>query len=202
MSGPIRVRGLGVIALMAIACLGNETIASSVLDITEDGWHTWRVPSIENSQTFCCFSWTGSGARQRICDLDRGHGNYSSSSSIATHSGEIQVYALIEAGKASKISVLSPHCEVVASTEISDLGSVSADDSIDWLRPYITAKSDVASDALAAISRHSGNYAFQVLAEVVESNADYDFREEAIFWMVMSETENAFAYIDRLIMGE
>lgn len=202
MSGPIRVRGLGVIALMAIACLGNETIASSVLDITEDGWHTWRVPSIENSQTFCCFSWTGSGARQRICDLDRGHGNYSSSSSIATHSGEIQVYALIEAGKASKISVLSPHCEVVASTEISDLGSVSADDSIDWLRPYITAKSDVASDALAAISRHSGNYAFQVLAEVVESNADYEFREEAIFWMVMSETENAFAYIDRLIMGE
>lgn len=202
MSGPIRVRGLGVIALMAIACLGNETIASSVLDITEDGWHTWRVPSIENSQTFCCFSWTGSGARQRICDLDRGHGNYSSSSSIATHSGEIQVYALIEAGQASKISVLSPHCEVVASTEISDLGSVSADDSIDWLRPYITAKSDVASDALAAISRHSGNYAFQVLAEVVESNADYEFREEAIFWMVMSETENAFAYIDRLIMGE
>ena len=90
----------------------------------------------------------------------------------------------------------------MASTEISDLGSVSADDSIDWLRPYITAKSDVASDALAAISRHSGNYAFQVLAEVVESNADYEFREEAIFWMVMSETENAFAYIDRLIMGE
>ena len=42
----------------------------------------------------------------------------------------------------------------------------------------------------------------QVLAEVVESKADYDFREEAIFWMVMSETENAFAYIDRLIMGD
>ena len=90
----------------------------------------------------------------------------------------------------------------MANTEISDLGSVSADDSIDWLRPYINAKSDVASDALAAISRHQGNYAFQVLAEVVESTADYDFREEAIFWMVMSETENAFAYIDRLIMGD
>jgi len=202
MSGPTRVRGLGVIALMVIACLGNETIASSVLNITKDGWHTWRAPAIENSQTLCCFSWTGSGARQRICDLDRGHGNYSSSSSIARYSGEIQVYVLIEAGRASKISVLSPQCEAVASTEISDLGSVSADDSIDWLKPYINTKSDVASDALAAISRHSGNYAFQVLTEVVESNADYDFREEAIFWMVMSETENAFAYIDRLIMGK
>ncbi len=202
MSSPTRVRGLGVIALMVIACLGNETTASSVLDITEDGWHTWRAPAIENSKTMCCFSWTGSGARERICDLDRGHGNYSSSNSIARYSGEIQVYALIEAGQASKISVLSPHCEVVANTEISDLGSVSADDSIDWLRPYINAKSDVASDALAAISRHQGNYAFQVLAEVVESKADYDFREEAIFWMVMSETENAFAYIDRLIMGD
>jgi hypothetical protein len=202
MSSPTRVRGLGVIALMVIACLGNETTASSVLDITEDGWHTWRAPAIENSKTMCCFSWTGSGARERICDLDRGHGNYSSSNSVARYSGDIQVYALIEAGQASKIAVLSPQCEVVANTEISDLGSVSADDSIDWLRPYINAKSDVASDALAAISRHQGNYAFQVLAEVVESQADYDLREEAVFWIVMSETEKAFAYIDRLIMGE
>jgi len=202
MSSPTRLRGLGVIALMLIACLGNETIASSVLDITKDGWHTWRAPAIENSRTMCCFSWTGSGARERICDLDRGHGHYSSSKRIARYSGEIQVYVLIEAGQASKISVLSPQCEVMTKTEISDLGSISADDSIDWLRPYINAKSDVATDALAAISRHSGNYAFQVLAEVVESKADYDFREEAIFWMVMSETENAFAYIDRLIMGD
>jgi len=202
MSSPTRLRGLGIIALMLIACLGNETIASSVLDITKDGWHTWRAPAIENSRTMCCFSWTGSGARERICDLDRGHGHYSSSKRIARYSGEIQVYVLIEAGQASKISVLSPQCEVMTKTEISDLGSISADDSIDWLRPYINAKSDVATDALAAISRHSGNYAFQVLAEVVESKADYDFREEAIFWMVMSETENAFAYIDRLIMGD
>ena len=56
--------------------------------------------------------------------------------------------------------------------------------------------------ALAAISRHSGKYAFQVLAEVVESNANDEFREEAIFWMVVSESEDSFAYIDRLIMGD
>jgi hypothetical protein len=61
----------------------------------------------------------------------------------------------------------------------------------------------VITDVLSnAISRHSGNYAFQVLAEVVESDADRDFREEAIFWMVVSESEDAFAYIDRLIMGD
>jgi len=86
--------------------------------------------------------------------------------------------------------------------EINDLGLVSADDSIDWLRPHIEAESDIASDALAAISRHSGSYAFQVLAEVVESDADDEFREEAVFWMVVSESEDAFAYIDRLIMGD
>jgi len=35
---PTRIRGLGVIVLMAVACLGNETIASSVLNITEDAF--------------------------------------------------------------------------------------------------------------------------------------------------------------------
>jgi hypothetical protein len=169
---PVRVRGLGVIALMAVACLGNETIASSVLDTTEDGWHTWRVPAAENSEA-----------------------------------PEIQIYVLIEAGRTSKISLPGSHCHLVPNTEIPnaeirDLGSVSAEDSIDWLRPHIKVDSDIASDALAAISRHSGNYAFQVLAEVVESDADRDFREEAIFWMVVSENEDAFAYIDRLIMGD
>jgi len=168
---PVRIRGLGVIALMAIACLGNETIASSVLDITEDGWYTWRAPAAENSEA-----------------------------------PEIQIYVLIEAGQPSKISMPDSHCRMVSKTktinaEINDLGLVSADDSIDWLRPHIKVDSDIASDAFAAISRHSGDYAFRVLAEVVESDADRDFREEAIFWMVVLESEEAFAYIDRLIMG-
>jgi hypothetical protein len=100
---PVRIRGLGVIALMAVACLGNETIASSVLDTTEDGWHTWRVPAAENLEA-----------------------------------PEIQIYVLIEAGRTSKISLPGSHCHWVPNTEIlnaeiRDLGSVSAEDSIDWL---------------------------------------------------------------------
>ena len=169
---PTRVRGLGVIAIMVVACLGNETIASNVLDISEDGWYTWRAPAVKNSET-----------------------------------REIQIYVLIEAGQTSKISLPRWHCRTgnkleKINAETKDLGSVSADDSIDWLRQHIKAESDLASDALAAISQHAGNYAFQVLADVVESDADDEFREEAIFWMVVSETDDAFAYIDRLIMGD
>jgi len=172
MSSPTRVRGLGVIALMVITCLGNETIASSVLSITEDGWYTWRAPAVENAKT-----------------------------------SEIQVYVLIESGQTSKISLAGWHCQTgnkleKINAEIKDLGSVSANDSIDWLRRHIKPESDIASDALAAISHHAGNYAFLVLAEVVESDADDEFREEAIFWMVVSDTDGASAYIDRLIMGE
>ena len=167
-----RVRGLGVTALMVVACLGNETIASSVLNINADGWYTWRAPAVENSET-----------------------------------REIQIYVLIEAGQTSKIALPGWHCRSgnkldTINAEIKDLGSVSADDSIDWLRRHIKAESDIASDALAAISQHAGNYAFQVLTEVVESDADDDFRQEAIFWMVVSETDDAFVYIDRLIMGD
>lgn len=172
MSRPARARGLGVIALMTVACLGNETIASGVLNITEDGWYTWRAPAVENAKT-----------------------------------REIQVYVLIESGQTSKISLPGWQCQTgnkleTINAEVNDLGSVSADDSIDWLRRQIKPESDIASTALAAISHHAGNYAFQVLAEIVESDADDEFREEAIFWMVVSDTDGAFAYIDRLIMGE
>ena len=47
---------------------------------------------------------------------------------------------------------------------------------------------------------HEGSRAVQILIDVVESDAHMDIREEAVFWMAQSDSEEAFDYLDRLLM--
>ena len=70
------------------------------------------------------------------------------------------------------------------------------------MQQFLGSRSDLSSDALAAISRHAGSRALQILIDIVESDAHMDVREEAVFWMAMSESEEAFAYIDHLLMAD
>ncbi len=197
----IRMRGLGAFALMVVACFGNESIASGPLKLADDGWHTWRTAAAEQSAELCCFSWTGSGARRRTCDLDRSSGNYGAVEGYSNYSGEVQVYALMRSGKPEKITVLSPQCRVSTDTEIRDHGLQDQDVSVNWLRKHIGSRTRLSSDALAAISVHGGDYSLEVLVAVVESNNDDDLREEAIFWLVTSGSDAAFEYIDNLLTG-
>jgi len=46
MSGPIRCRGLIVVVLMLAAGLSSESRAASPLQLSADGWHSWRVASV------------------------------------------------------------------------------------------------------------------------------------------------------------
>ncbi len=85
-------------------------------------------------------------------------------------------------------------------TLVTKIGNRSTDESIDWLQQYIRSRSDLGSDALAAISRHAGDRSLNVLIGIVESDSDRELREEAVFWMVLSESDAAFEYIDRLLI--
>ncbi len=163
MSLLIRMRGQIAFALMIAAGLGNETIASGLISLAEDGWHTWRVPSIEIP-------------------------------------GEERINVLMRSGEPTAIEVPGRWCNNAPHDgEVTDLGLVGADESIDWLQQYIGPRSDLSSDALAAISRHAGERPLKILIDIVESDADHELREEAVFWMVLSESDGAFEYIDRLL---
>ena len=163
MSLLIRMRGLIAFALMIAAGLGNETIASGLITLSEDGWHTWRVPSVEVP-------------------------------------GEERIYVLMRSGEPAEIEVPGRWCNTPHDDEVIDLGLVSTDESIDWLQQYKISRSDLGSDALAAISRHAGDRSLNVLIGIVESDSDHELREEAVFWMVLSESDAAFEYIDRLLI--
>ena len=114
------------------------------------------------------------------------------------------IYVLIKSGETKEIEVAGDWCwgrsERNRRNNPIDHGVLTTDESIDWLQQYLGTRSDLSSDALAAISRHAGERALQILIDIVESDAHIDIREEAVFWMAMSESEAAFAYIDRLLM--
>ena len=169
MSLLVRMRGLIVIMLMVAAGFSNQTNAASIINLSEDGWHSWQVASVEPA-------------------------------------AEETIYVLVESGKPVEIEIAGRWCngqrhDQWKHEQAMDLGSLGADESIDWLQQHIGTGSDLSSDALAAISRHAGDRSLQILIDIVESDAHDEIREEAVFWIAMSESDKAFDYINRLLMS-
>lgn len=120
----------------------------------------------------------------------------------AADGGELQIYVSMELGKPVKLrvqgdSICSGHFEV----EATDLGLVDVDQSIDWLQRYIEPRSKLGSEALMAISFHSGDRPVEVLATIVKSGTNRKIREEALFWLGQSESDAAFDVFDQLLTG-
>jgi hypothetical protein len=176
MAAAIRLRGLLLLALVVAAGLGKQSDAAGPLRLTEDGWYTWQIESVE-------------------------------------HGIDERIYVEIRSGRVNNIDVVGEWCnghwtskhwrsQSARHEQARDIGPVSTDESIDWLEQYVGTKSNLASDALAAISRHAGDRSLKFLVDIVKSNAHYDLREEAIFWMAMSDSDAAFDYLNRWLMAE
>ena len=120
---------------------------------------------------------------------------------------EQKFYVHMQDGNAKEIEIVGRWCDAWQRSERQypeaiDFGLLEADPSIDWFEQHIGDRSDLGSDALAAISMHNSDRALQVLVGIVESDANMELREEAVFWMAQSGSEAAFAYLDRLLMAK
>jgi hypothetical protein len=163
-----RFSGLVLIVLLLAAGASSQARAAEPINLTDDGWYTWRVASA---------------------------GEYD----------EEQFYVQLKSGEPKEIEIVGHWCNNWKRSdkkypEATDLGLLDTDTSIDWLQQLTGERSDLSSDALAAISMHEGSRAVRILIDVVESDAHMDVREEAVFWMAQSESEEAFDYLDRLLM--
>ncbi len=163
-----RFSGLVLIVLLLAAGASSEARAAEPINLSDDGWYTWRVASA---------------------------GQYD----------EEQFYVLIKSGKPKEIEIVGHWCNNWRRSDkkypvATDLGLVDTNSSIDWLQQYTGERTDLSSEALAAISMHEGTRAVQVLIDIVESKAHMEVREEAVFWMAQSDSEEAFNYLDRLLM--
>ena len=182
--------------VLAIAAVASESAAAPPA-FDADGWHTWQVES-DDGMLRCC----GIGSRGKLtaggCDLDSGHHIRTCTDLVTTDT--VRIYVRSESGNVTDIRVLSPECPVESRFEIHDRGVIDNADSVAWLRPYL--RSDLGDRAIAAIAAHSGSEAFAALQSLLEDrDADRELREQVLFCLVQSESEERFAYVETLITG-
>lgn len=136
-----------------------------------DGLHTWTIEGTSDVQS-CCFTWRRGEVSRRGCTLDGRTGWSSNRSDCDPGPGQAQVYVRVTGGTPADIWLLSSNCPVETADSIADHGIVSAGDNVAWFRKLIENR-----------------------------RAHKDIREDALFALVMSGTDAAFRYLDRLLSG-
>ena len=72
--------------------------------------------------------------------------------------------------------------------------------SVAWLSDQVYADGRISEDAIAAISAHAGDAAFAALTGLLEDrNRAKKTREQALFWLAQTDSDEAFEYLDALI---
>lgn len=191
-----------LLAVTAGAAADDTATAATTLDVPRaDGWYSWTVAASTTGSRTCCYDWhRGQSARQRACDLDGQRGGYTIGGDCLLESESVRVYVRMDAGQPERVRALNADCPVTTASEIRDLGSVAADVSVRWLRDRITNDRHGDAQLLAAIPMHAGGAAFEALTSLLEDRSrPMDTREQALFWLAQTDTDEAFDYIDRLL---
>jgi len=156
-------------ALLA-AVIGSGTSSGAILSGDADGWHTWELDEPALSTSLCCFTQTKGRASPGSCNLDRRHRSLSNYADCDAEPGTIKVYVHLVAGHPDEILVLSARCPVSSQSTVVDHGLVSAKNNVDWFRSIIE-----------------------------DRRLSKDIREMALFALVQSNSEEAYAYLDKLL---
>lgn len=192
-----------VIAVLSV--LLAYPASGSAADLPEadaDGWYSWRVNVVESAPELCCFSWNNGVATRKRCNLDGRHGGFSTTDNNPFPSDEVQIYALMNSGTATKIRALSSQCPVTTESAIANLGLVQVDESIAWLRQFVTPQSTASDDAITAMALHAGDGARQFLVDTAGSGDSEENRENAIFWMAQVRIGETAGDIQKIMFDD
>ena len=192
---------LAATALVLLCSADGESMAARLDALATDGLYTWRVASTEDAPPWCCACEVNSPVAS-ACNLDSRHASYSVSDEFQAPKEEMQIYALIESGKARRIRALSPLCEVKTRRDVIDLGAVEVDESLAWLEGHVATRGPVSTDALAAIAVHKGAAALRFLIDTADAGPTKDLRKEAIFWMSQARIAESAGELERLMFRD
>lgn len=170
--------------------------------LNEDGLYTWRVNATDGAPAWCCFRWHNDSPVNGSCDLDGPTYNFGSLRDARIENGEVQVYAVIEAGRVSRIRTLSLQCPVTSRREIQNLGSIATTASLGWLQKQIAEDTEITSDALASVAVHRGEAATRYLIDLSAAGHPTTLREDAIFWMGQVRITESATAIERLMFND
>lgn len=191
------MRGASVVGALLLLASG----AAAGIDIPpDDGWYRWQTPSVATAADACCHNWRNGVVERCVCNLDERRDGLSIDTGIVGDDRLISVYVKTENGEVRKIRALNADCPVNTSTRIVDLDPVAVADSIAWLQSHLDSTRDLAEPAINAIGMHGGDAGMRALIGVIENRSlRKSLREHALFWLAQSDSDDAFAYIDRLL---
>jgi hypothetical protein len=190
-----------ILAILLAAFLPSGVVAKP-LAVPEDatGWYAWRVAAAADAPAWCCYSRRNKSATL-TCNLEKG-GAWVTCGDAVLPGGEAQVYVQLRAGRAEKIRVLSPGCEVEQPERLTDLGRVEADLSFEWLVRQVERDAPASEEALAAIAVHDGERPLRWLVDAANGAVDGDLREGAIFWLGQGRIAETADALERLMFED
>ncbi len=165
----MRASGLLVFGVIIGAVAWSHAAAADILPADAEGWHSWQVDEPASTE-MCCNSWKRGTRSASGCNLDGRRLSFSNDGDCKSAPGTMQVYVLLKNGEAKDIRVLSSNCPVTTASEISDHGLVTVEENMNWFRSIIE-----------------------------DRDASQDVREEALSALVLSGSDAAFTYVDRLL---
>jgi len=194
-----------VIALLrlVVACVifAVDLVASSATFLPEsDGWHSWEVPAGSQGTRACCYNIRNGVGGKAGCRLDPGAGGLSLDADCEPLSDTLRVYVFRDGGQVREIRALSADCPVEASSAVEAMGAMDAEASIAWLVQQAQGGTSIAEDAVIALAMHADDVALPALQSLVEDRSqDRELREQALFWLAQSDSDEAYRYIDSLL---
>jgi hypothetical protein len=189
-----------MLALVLLLLTWTDGGAAEFAAPATDGWYVWQVQGSENGASTCCYRWRNGASSKQSCDLDGGHGGSITTGDCYVEGDQISVYVRMNAGKVTKIRALTSDCPVTTRTALNDMGVIPNAASVAWLVRQVGAVTRVSEDAIAAIAAHAGDEAFMALTTLVEDrDSSRNLREQALFWLAQSSSDEAFSYLDRLL---
>ena len=112
----------------------------------------------------------------------------------------LSIYVQVKDGAVAKIQASTSECPVKKRTPVNDMGVIPNAASVAWLLQHVGADNRASDSALAAISAHSGDEAFTALTSLLEDRRrGKKLRQQALFWLALSDSDEAFSYLDRLL---
>lgn len=192
-------RRTALVLLLAAAAWSE----SSAIELQENGWHKWRVESLGRVSEACCYTF---GAQNKVagCNLDARGITHVTDGDCVQRPGFVDIYVLVQDGDTQKIRVLSSECTVSGASDIRDLGNQPVDETLLWLSGIATGDEarKVRKQAIFALSQIPGEASVQKLVAIVEApGLEHKTREEALFWLALSGSDDAIAYFDKLLTG-
>ncbi len=169
--------------LITVLCIPAANSAD--LNLSRDGWHTWRVDAVDEAPHWCCAEWCDGRVQPKVCDLDgRKTGFHHMETELYDPSAlQIQLYVLREEGKVVRLQGYSTSCAVTSASTVMDHGDIDTDISLDWLEGQLRSSSRRSDETLAAIAIHAGTRAQRVLEQQARDGHSLRYRKAAIFWM-------------------